>query len=83
VQGIWASYDNSYVLLAIINDKPGNGHFTDLLEWFEQSCRRDNYSLKIIEIVNPKFMIHLIEKRGFKKISENSVEKIFIHNSNK
>jgi|GEM_PF-1460913 hypothetical protein len=82
VTGIWAAYDNSYVLLAIINEKPGNGNFTDLLEWFERSCKRDGYSLKIIEIVNEKFMIHLINRRGFKKTSENSVEKIFSHNTN-
>lgn len=74
--GLWGVEGKSYVIIAIVNDQPGNGHFEDVLEWFERSCRRDGYSLKIVEFFNDPFKKHLIEKRGFKEIP-NGVEKIF------
>lgn len=75
--GLWCSTDKSYNILAIINNSPGNGHLKDVLQWFEQSCRRDKRSLKIMEVMNPKFKKHLIEKCGFKDIGNNNVERKF------
>jgi hypothetical protein len=77
VEGLWGGIGKSYVILAITNIKPGNGHFLDALEWFEQSCRRDGYSLKVIEIMNARFMKHLIEKRGFVKTDVDACEKVY------
>lgn len=76
--GIWTVQGKSYCIIAVTNRERGNGHFEDVLEFFERSCRRDGYSLRVLEFVNQRLKRHFIEKRGFKEISGNSVEKIFI-----
>lgn len=76
--GLWRSTKSSYEILAVTNETPGNGHFDDVLEWFEQSCRRDKRSLRVLELWNEKLKKHLIEKRGFKDIQNDNVEKIFL-----
>lgn len=63
--GLWTVTEDSYDILAINNDKPGNGHLEDVLEWFEQSCKRDKRTLRVLEIMNRKFADHLVNKRGF------------------
>lgn len=73
--GIWKTENKSYSILAITNDVKGNGHFDDVLQWFENSCRRDGYSLKFLEVWNPKLKKHLIEKRGFVDIGNFNLEK--------
>jgi hypothetical protein len=78
VTGLWATIDQSYVILAVLNSEPGNGHLIDVWDWFEFSCRRDHYSLKVIEILEKRFIDHLIKKRGFKELTGNSVVKTFI-----
>lgn len=64
-EGLWTSTSMTYDILAIDNSVPGNGHFEDVLQWFEHSCRRDKKNLRFLEIMNIKFKIHLISKRGF------------------
>jgi len=63
--GLWRSTPLSYDILVVDNEEPGNGHFEDTLQWFENSCRRDRKMLRIIEILNKKFLKHLVDKRGF------------------
>jgi hypothetical protein len=77
VTGLWKTEDKAYLILAILNHQPGNGHLVDVWDWFESSCRRDHYSLKVIEILEKRFMNHLINKRGFKELTSNSVVKLF------
>lgn len=76
-EGMWSSDSKSYIIVAITNNEPHNGHLNDCFEWFENSCKRDKKSLKVVEIMNVDFMFHLINKRGFKKISGDNVEKTF------
>lgn len=75
--GQWSSDDESYNIISVINEKPGNGHLQDVFDWFENSCKRDDKSLKVLEIMNPRFFTHLIEKRGFVKIDEINAVKHF------
>lgn len=75
--GLWRSTWISYDILAIDNEEKGNGHFEDVLEWFEQSCRRDKKCLRILEVMNKRFKTHLIEKRGFVDIKLDNVQKLF------
>ena len=75
--GLWASCDTSYKILAIDNERPGNGHFDDVLQWFERSCKRDKRNLIIMAIMNDRFYDHLINKRGFKLLQEKDVYKPF------
>mgnify|MGYP006900773195 CR=1 FL=1 len=76
--GLWRSTGKTYDILAIDNKEKGNGHLNDVLQWFEYSCRRDNLSLRVLELWNKRFMKHLIEKRGFKRIKKsNNVIKHF------
>jgi hypothetical protein len=63
--GQWIATRETYDILTVINDQPGNGHFDDVLEWFEQSCRRDKMNLRILEVWNTRLATHLVEKRGF------------------
>ena len=75
--GLWGVTKTSYDILVIKNDVKGNGHLDDMFQWFENSCKRDNRDLKILEIWNSKFKTHLINKRGFKLIDEFTAIKIF------
>jgi hypothetical protein len=70
--GSWICKDKKYIIIAVVNDNPGNGHFQDVLDWFENSCRRDKYDLVFTELFNPAFKKHLIEKRGFRDYSEKN-----------
>jgi len=65
-EGLWSTIDDAYQILVITNHAPGNGHLTDVFEWFENSCKRDGKHLRILEVWNQGFRKHLIEKRGFK-----------------
>lgn len=77
--GQWTSTDYSYDILTIINADPGNGHFDDVLEWFEQSCKRDGKALRILEVWNKKLAYHLTTKRGFTYQSNDNLIKRFIN----
>jgi hypothetical protein len=72
--GLWNVESKTYNILAIINDEPGNGHLEDVFEYFENSARRDNHALKILEVWNKSFETHLINKRGFKKIKTGCIK---------
>lgn len=76
--GQWFVYDwpkyRAYVILTVINDNPGNGHFEDVLQWFEQSARRDRYALEVWEIGNNSLYHHLVNKRGFKPMKRKGNE---------
>ena len=63
--GLFCSTDESYIILAIDNNDKGNGHLNDVFEWFENSCKRDDKALEIVELWNKKFKKHLISKRDF------------------
>jgi len=75
--GLWRANKNSYEILAVINNERNNGHFNDVLEWFEMSSKRDKYELRVLELYNDRLMQHLIVKKGFEKVDENNVVKKF------
>lgn len=78
--GLYYSTEEEYIILAITNDSPGNGHFEDVLEWFYASCIRDRKNLVIQEISNVKFKTHLLEKREFQECDDypRSVMKYYV-----
>lgn len=63
--GQWVATKDTYDILTVINQSPGNGHFNDVIEWFENSCKRDKKSLRILEVWNTKLALHLVTKKGF------------------
>jgi hypothetical protein len=63
-----------YQILAALHPKPGNGHFSKALEWFENSARRDGYSLAFLEVENPELRARL-KTRGYHE-EENNLVKI-------
>jgi len=63
--GLYTVEDGAYKIVAVINDSPGNGHFTDVLEWFTNSAQRDGNDLEVVEIWNNGLRKHLVAKRGF------------------
>lgn len=64
-EGLWRCVDDAYEILAVTNNVPGNGHFDDVLQWFEFACKRDGKALRIMEVWNKALKMHLILKRGF------------------
>ena len=72
--GLWTCNKKEYKILAVLNDNIGNGHFQDVIDWFENSCKRDNRALRFVELMNPKFKEHLITKRGFKKKGKDLIK---------
>lgn len=64
-KGLWRATDESYEILAVVNDNKGNGHFKKALWWFEQSCIRDDKTLRIKECFNP-FLAFQCWKHGYK-----------------
>ena len=77
VQGLYTFTDTTLDILAIDNAEPGNGHLNDVFEWFEYSCKKYKMDFRILEVMNKRFLKHLIEKRGFKKYSKDNVIKKF------
>lgn len=73
--GIYTVRDNAYQIIAIQNSEPGNGHFEDVLQWFENSCKRDKKNLMFMEIMNADFGRHLCLKRGFKRKGAHAIKK--------
>lgn len=76
-EGLWRSTHDSYDILAVDNTRGGNGHFEDVLQWFEYSCKRDKKAFRVLEVWNKNLKRHLIEKRGFSDIGNDNIEKKF------
>ena len=74
--GLWNATNDTYDILAIDNSDKGNGHFEDVLQWFENSCKRDGKNFRFLEVWNKNLKKHLIAKRGFKDIGEYNLLKI-------
>jgi hypothetical protein len=51
-EGLYCTNALTYDILAVKNLNPGNGHFEDVLQWFENSCRRDKKNLRFLEVMN-------------------------------
>lgn len=79
--GLWCFDDENLKILAVENDKPGNGHFEDVLQWFEKSANEHKKPLKFLAMMNPAFEKHLVEKRGFIKVGDDVVKELKIDNS--
>jgi len=73
--GVYCWNEKCYMILAIGNDKEGNGHLQDVFDWFENSCKLDKKNLMVLEIMNDRFKKHLLEKRGFIPCGEKNVIK--------
>jgi len=78
--GLWGSLPDSYYILSVVNDQPGNGHLTDVFEWFEQSCKRDEKNLLVLEVMSERFFMHLTSKRGFVPLDSNGENVIKVFN---
>ena len=65
-RGMYDYTGDAYRIIAIENDEKNNGNFQDVLDWFENSCKRDGKDLQFVELWNESLSKHLEEKRGFK-----------------
>ena len=79
IHGLYYNTKEAIVILAVLNDKPGNGNFEDCLDWFECACVTTGLPLIFEEVDSlknemPELKLsgtlakHLVEKRGFKRI---------------
>lgn len=74
-RGMFGITEHAYQIFGIGNSEPGNGHFDEVLGWFERNCARKNKDLVFEHFINEPFMTHLIEKRGYKPMSRTCVIK--------
>lgn len=63
--GLWKWESDKFVILAFLNNNPGNGHLEDTLDWFMCSSVCAQVPLVIRSVDNTRFLKHLIDKRGF------------------
>lgn len=68
--GLWKWENDKFVILAFLNDKPGNGNLEDVFDWFYCSAVCAQVPLVIRSVDNKRFLKHLIEKRGFVQIND-------------
>lgn len=71
--GLVVFREDSIDLLAVINNEIGNGHFTDVLEWFEFACREQKKLFRVVELWNQRLKWHLINKKGFVAVDQFTV----------
>lgn len=67
--------DSKYLIInSVINDTPGNGHFKDLIEWFEFSCKNCKYDLVFEEIISDK-LVQILYHYKFEKLDNRRMIK--------
>lgn len=66
----------SIEILAVVNEQKGNGHFKDVIEWFEFACRKQNLKLRFLETWNLRLAWNL-RKHGYKMVGFMNWEKQF------
>jgi hypothetical protein len=74
--GLFGITQEGYEIHSINNIEQGNGHFEDVLEWFEYVCKRDSGSLIFTNVPTERFKKHL-KKRGYKDVGRNDFMKDF------
>lgn len=77
VDGLWCHKNDSYIILTFNNTDKNNGHFTDVMEWFQYSCKRDKINFKILEVMNPDFKNHLQSNWNFVPCGKNDLIKYY------
>ena len=79
VIGIYGVTHDGYEIHSVNNTEIGNGHFNDVIQWFEYVCKRDKGTLTFTDVPTERFKKHLIEKRGFRpsEHNENDLVKSF------
>ncbi len=80
-EGLWGDTGDSFFILSVINSQEGNGHFQDVLEWFEYSCKNYGKNLLVIECMNEKLYERLIKNNGFKPLDKNKENVIKVFNN--
>lgn len=68
--GLWRAVPDAYEILAVKNDRKGNGHFDAVVAWFERSAVRDKKKVRFCEMMNDNLISHL-QRRGFVKNGSN------------
>lgn len=68
--------NNSINILAIVNSEKHNGHFKDVIEWFEFACKKQGYKLVFLETWNLRLAWNL-RKNGYKMVGFMNWEKQF------
>jgi len=73
--GLYYQTKEAVCLLAVMNNKKGNGHFTDVLEWFEFSAKRQGLYFDVVDVMNMRLRKHLMDKQGFVAIGRDHLRK--------
>lgn len=74
VDGQYYHTQTHLVLLSIVNNQPGNGHFNDALSWFLYVANFMQKSFKVEHVMNDRFAKYL-ERNGYKKTGDSYVLK--------
>jgi hypothetical protein len=66
-EGLWRATPTSYEILAVKNKQKGNGHFQQVMNHFETSCRRDHKKFIVRECWNFWKLAPILKKLGFQR----------------
>lgn len=75
VEGLIGLRPGVFVLVAIVNDRPNNGEFSPVMDELEHVARCHNLKFRVAAILNPRLRDHLLRKRGYTLIDEETAEK--------
>jgi len=73
--GQWRVTDKAVEILSFLNTERGNGHFEDVMQWFEFIAKAAQRPIVIYEVWNEQLRRHLTEKRGFVLTNGNEYHK--------
>lgn len=76
VHGLLMLEGNAVQIIAIINERPGNGNFKHAMSMIEKMANKQNKSTQVVAIVNEGLRKHLVTKCGYTDHGEY-VEKPF------
>jgi hypothetical protein len=64
--GLIEADDYRLQIIAITNEKPGNGNFVQAMDTLEAAARRRQLAVEVAAITNGRLRIHLELKRGYR-----------------
>jgi len=83
VHGLWHQSSMSVDVFALINEKPGNGHVDDALEWFFAIAKEGALGVRVVNITAEAFRQTLINEWGFSETAERDTLVNFYINQKK
>lgn len=76
-KGVFFTDDKYFNILAIENKEPHNGDFEKAMKWFYIEANKSNLGVRFCELLNTRFKLHLITKKGFFEDKTEAEKQVF------